>query len=90
MNYLDKLRSKKNPDILIVYIKINYLYFLMHFKDEYIQMNKIKSAQNQNQNQPDPLIPCVSKFDRYKHQDENDDDMEDGKIKLNSKYSKYF
>lgn len=56
---------------------------MLHFgflTDEYIHMNKINKPAQYNHNRYEQQSDSgLSKFDRYKHQDEDDDeDMDDG------------
>lgn len=50
-------------------------------QDEYIHMNGIKTAAHNSQhngNQHGQADSGPSKFDRYKHQDDDDDEMDEG------------
>lgn len=58
------------------------MFDIWHIQDEYIYMKNIgKPAQagyGGTNNRNESSNSGVSKFDRYKHQDENDDDMDEG------------
>lgn len=61
-------------------------------QDEYIHMNNIKTPIHsyKSQNLNDQTDSGVSKFDRYKHQDEDDEDMDEGNLSCFHSFFKQF
>lgn len=55
-----------------------HFFFFYFLTDEYIQLRNINKPPQHNRNRCEQSDSGLSKFDRYRHQDDNEDDMDDG------------
>lgn len=60
----------------------NALFSVSFLTDEYIHMRKINKPPQYNRSRCEQSDSGLSKFDRYKHQDDDEDDMDEGKHSL--------